>query len=65
MADLLALLCVMFSFVFGHFPIWCLGSGVVFVLIPDLAFFFTLNWWSIDDWTLKRNAQTRLQLAIH
>ena len=29
MADLLALLCVMFFFHFRHFPIWCPGSGVV------------------------------------
>ena len=28
-ADLLALLCVMFSCVFCHFPIRCPGSGVV------------------------------------
>ena len=26
-ADLLALMCVMFSCVFFHFPIWCPGSG--------------------------------------
>ena len=30
-ADLLALLYVMFSCIFGRFSIWCLGSGVVFL----------------------------------
>ena len=28
-AGLLALMCVMFSSVFCHFPMWCPGSGVV------------------------------------
>ena len=37
-ADLLAVLCVMFSLCFYHVPIWCCGSGMVLDLsIPDLC----------------------------
>ena len=46
---LLALLYVMFSCVFYHFPMWCPGSSVV-VYIPDLCFLtyfdlgFSVHW---------------------
>ena len=34
-ADLLALLYVIFTCVFCHFPIWCPGSGVVFSCVNN------------------------------
>ena len=41
-ADLLAVLYVMFSCVFCHFPTWCPGSGVVFDCINSCYFLSSL-----------------------
>ena len=43
-ADLMALLYVMFSSVFCHFPIWCPGQVCYLIVsIPDLYLFLYLN----------------------
>ena len=47
-ADLLALFCVVFFCLFGHFTIWCPGSGVVldcidFLTLPSFLLKFLFN----------------------
>ena len=45
-------MCVMFSCVFCHFPIWCPGSGVVFdcIFSCSLSSSFLLNQYTESNW---------------